>query len=467
MVEIDWVSVLDAIPQNADEPMIERMFVFKLITSLGFTGQEWLQQFNTGKGDADFALRKNYSDDNFLHSRLNPYLLIEVKGQATTGQGNSWNKINLSEGTPQYKSTSQQIKRYLLAPKCKSAQWGIITNSIHIQLFRRHGNVVIPATPCELIKKDNIYEIIARIKNLIDNPPKALTISLYNDKGGVGKTTTTINLASVLFKERKKVLVVDFDAQQRDLTDSLKLNEGEVTLSECLISDEFKIRDAIQTFTIENKSKQIKLFDVIPSDQKLTELTNTFESGGRLHEVIGRSARLRDLLQTFIYEYDYILIDSPPGWTFFSQSCLFAADVVLMPTKHDNFSSLKNVVKVIKELIPETQKARIKKYSEPLPIPLPIFFNEHDHTSASIDRTHLEIKKLITIQSGKNLIHDPDLLPYYYPMYKDGVTNTEIFSISAYKVVASAAFSRVPASVQNKTAYDYYLALAKEYFLHE
>lgn len=465
MVEIDWVSVLDKIPPNANEPMVEEKFVRVLIRSLGFDEEEWVPKLNTGGNNiVDFAARKNDGTDKFLNSRSNPYLLIEVKGQATTNEAVC--KINLAEGTPQYNATKKQITGYLLGSKCKSAKWGIITNSIHIQLFRRHGNVIIPATPCELIKKDNIHEIVGRIKNLIENPPKALTVCVYNDKGGVGKTTTTINLASVLFKQRKKVLVIDFDAQQRDLSDSLGLKECEVTLSECLVSDKVDIRDAIRTFTIKDKSgKEIKLFDVIPSDRKLSKFTD--ESIGRLQEVIGRSTRLRDLLQNLIYEYDYVLIDSPPGWSFFSQSSMFAADVVLMPTKHDNFSSLKNVVKVIKELIPETQKARLKRYSEPLPIPLPIFFNEHDSTDASIVRTHHEIKKLIAIQNGANLTIDRDLLPYYFPKAGKGNFDTTVFSIPSYKVVASAAFSRLPASIQNKTAHEYYLALAKEYFLHE
>lgn len=467
MAEIDWISVLEAIPPNAREPDVEKWFVKYLINSLGFNEEEYCQQFSTvDSGIADFAMRKNSHYDKFCISRSNPYVFIEVKGQATVSNSGVISNINLSEGTPQYKRTVAQVKRYLLSEKGKASQWGIITNSIHIQLFRRHGKVVIPATPCELIKKDNINKIIARIKKLIDNPPKALTVCVYNDKGGVGKTTTTINLAAVLWKKQKKVLVIDFDPQQRDLTDSLGLTEGNVTLSECLINDKYDIKDTIKTYTIKDKSKPEKIFfDVIPSDHGLRELSSV--TSINLAQVVGGTRRLKDLLQAFIYEYDYILIDSPPGWSFFTQSSMYAADVVLMPTKHDNFSSLKNVVKVIKEIIPETQSARLKYDGEPLPIPLPIFFNEHNYTPASIVRTHQEIKKLIGIQTGEKIFADQALLPYYFPKASKDNFDTAIFSIPAYKVVASAAFSRLPASIQNKTALEYYIALAKEYFLHE
>lgn len=464
MTNFDWGSILEAIPQNAGEPIVAEKFVKPLLGSLGFSGEEWLPEFNTGNGAVDFAARKSNGEDKFLATKLNPYLLIEVKGQANISEKGIVSNINLAEGTPQYKNTKEQIERYLLGSKCKTAQWGIITNLTHIQLFRRHSKVVIPATPSEFITKDNITRIIARIKNLIDNPPRALTVCLYNDKGGVGKTTTTINLASVLWRLKKKVLVVDFDGQQRDLTDSLGLKEGTITFSECFTTDKVDIRAAVQPFIFTDRTgRQIKLFDVIPSDRSLVDFTHHAKQA----EVVEHSARLRNLLQAFINEYDYILIDSPPGWTFFSQSCVFAADVVLMPTKHDNFSSIKNASKVIKELIPEAKSERRKKYGEPLPVPLPIFFNEHDHTPASITRTHNEIKRLITIQQGEKFIPDLELFPYYYPKAKKGDLNIDIFTVPAYKVVASSAFSRLPAAIGNKNAYEHYLALAKEYFLYE
>jgi chromosome partitioning protein len=64
----------------------------------------------------------------------------------------------------------------LLAPNCKTAQWGIITNADYIQLFRRHGKIVLPATPNYIINKNNINTIIADINNLISQLSRPLTI---------------------------------------------------------------------------------------------------------------------------------------------------------------------------------------------------------------------------------------------------------------------------------------------------
>jgi len=450
MTDANWNRILDSIPDEASEAIVSDYFVKPLLKALGFSIEEQYPEFATGSGTVDFAARKNQGSDTFNQSKTNPYLLVEVKGRAI-GTGA---KINLMEKTPTGQKTQKQIKQYLLSPNCKTAEWGIITNSIHIQLFRRHGKVVHPATPCWLIKNDNILDIVTRIKDLIENPLPALVVSLYNDKGGVGKTTTTINLASILRRQKKNVLVIDFDPQQRDLTDSLGLQPTKTKLSDCLIDRFLNIKDAIQPFKVKTKSGEVRVFDVIPSDSGLGK----FMLDEQQAKVQKRSARLKDLLEILKPDYDYILLDAPTNWTFFSQSCVYASDVVLMPTKHTNFASLKNARKVILEFIPEIQEVRNKK-GEYGPIPLPIFFNEHKPTDASLKRANNEIKSIISLNH--------DLLPYFYPKHTKGTPDQTIFSIPEYAIVESAAFERKPAVFKHKTAMDYYLSLAQEYFLYE
>ncbi|MEG4493155.1 AAA family ATPase [Microcoleus sp. D3_18_C4] len=455
MTTINWNEVLDSISENAEEPEVEDRFVKRLLNALGFSSDEWVQQFKTGKGPVDFAARKNHDEDKFSVAKINPYLLIEVKGRVS---GNAI--INLAEGTPAYKKAKEQITGYLLAPKCQTSQWGIITNSTDIQLFRKHGKIVLPATDCMRITKDNIIKIITRIKNLLENAPKALTICIYNDKGGVGKTTTTINLAAILRQQHKKVLVVDFDPQQGDLTDSLGLQEGKVKLSQCLVDEALNVKETLQAFNLKDKAGLlVKVFDVIPSDSGLSKFM-AYDCEALIDK---GSAKLRNLLEIFVRNYDYILIDAPTNWTFFSKSCVIASDVILMPTEHNNFSSLKNAAKVIKEFLPEVKKLR----QDGGPIALPIFFNKHKESEASIKRANAEIKAILTLKKGENYILDSNLLPYYWPKSIKTVIDTTIFSVPEYEVVSSAAFSRKPAVFQHKKAAEYYLKLAKEYFLYE
>lgn len=453
MQQINWDSILDNIPKNANQTDVNNKFVKFLINALGFNDNEWVQEFTTGNGEVDFAIRRNDENDNFSYSKITPSLIVEVKGRAS---GNA--VVNLSENSPTSLKTTEQLKRYLLSPQCQTALWGIITNSFHIQLFRKHGKVVIPVTPNYLIKKENINEIIAHIKQLIERPSKALTVCIYNDKGGVGKTTTAINLAATLATQKKKVLLVDFDPQQADLTECLRLQEGAIKLSECLIKRELNIKDTIQPFKIPHSSgNEIKVFDVIPSDSGLAKFM-AYEYEAQVQKGTGR---LRDLIIKLTYEYDYILFDSPTNWTFFSKSCVGASDVVLIPTKHNNFPSIKNAAKVIQEFIPEVKKLR----NDGRPIALPIFFNEHKPTESTIKRALAAIKSILTIKIGEQATLNKDLLLYYWPKSTKGAIDTTIFSIPEYEVVSSAAFGGVPAVLKHKIAAKYYLELAKEYFL--
>lgn len=451
MLLTDWNHILDNIlPDESNEAYISDIFVRFLINALGFNQQEHLSQFKTGNGKVDFAARKNVDSDIFTLSKINPYLLIEVKARATSLGA----KINLSEGTPQYIQTREQIKRYLLDSNCNTSQWGIITNSVHIQLFRRHGKVVFPATPSILIKKDNINAIVSHVKHLIDNPPKALTVCVYNNKGGVGKTTTTANLAATLAQQGKQVLVIDFDPQQGDLTKSLGLQVRKVSLSDCLFDRNLNIHDTIQPFTVKFKSGKSLQFDVIPADPKLGNFTEQ-DLAARIEK---GSARLKDALKAFVYEYDYIFIDCPTNWMFFSQSSLYACDVVLIPTKHNNLASIDNAVKVIKELVPKVKAAR----QDGRPIALPIFFNGENITPPQLKIANQEITSIITREIKASNF---DLLPYFYPKYIKSDNNTKIFSLPSYAIVAGAAFARIPAAFKDITAAKYYLELAREYFI--
>lgn len=434
-------SALNSLPDGAPEDIVRKFFAPQFLEALGFQKQEVYPQYSTGNGDlVDEAARKTVGDDIFLYTKSNPYLLIEWKGR----------NINLSNNSAQYQSTVRQIKRYLLAPNCKTAQWGIIVNSCHVQLFRKHGQVVYPATQCLPLNNDNIDETVAFIRKKIETPAKALTVAVYNNKGGVGKTTTVVNLSAILAFLGKKVLAIDFDPNQQDLSSALGLPLSKGAVFKAVTEREADLQSAIQTYRFPVGKKELT-FDVIPADEKLGNASDEALDTQMKRDILHRK------LESSRHEYDYILIDSPPNWRTFSKLAVFAADVVLIPTKHNNLFSLENAATAIKKFIPEIQAEK----ADGSPVALPIFFNGEKITAPQMATAQKEIHSILQVAKREGF----NLVPYFFPKYTSTTKDLHILQVPSYAIIAGAAFSRTPAVYRDRSAHEYYKNLAKEYFL--
>jgi chromosome partitioning protein len=150
-------------------------------------------------------------------------------------------------------------------------------------------------------------------------------IAIANQKGGVGKTTTSVNLSACLAHIGKKVLLIDTDPQG-NATSGVGVNKGEV--QQCIydiLIDDINIKDVIRSTKVEN-------LDIVPATISLAgaeiELVST----------ISREVRMKHAIQEAKDLYDYIIIDCPPSLGLLTINALTAADSIIIPVQCEYYA---------------------------------------------------------------------------------------------------------------------------------
>lgn len=176
------------------------------------------------------------------------------------------------------------------------------------------------------------------------------TIAIYHNKGGVGKTTTVVNLAAALSKKGQRVLVIDLDSQanttfatglvkfQDEVNDTIK---DSYVYHVILEKNKYEISEVVRKSTFTSPE-----FDVVPSHIELMEK----EQG--LISLEPARTRLVSKLQKASSDYDIVLIDTPPSLNLYSRIALIASDYLIIPSDLKPFANegLKNVKHFVNDI---------------------------------------------------------------------------------------------------------------------
>ena len=168
-------------------------------------------------------------------------------------------------------------------------------------------------------------------------------ISLVNQKGGVGKTTTSINLSASLAVLEKKVLLIDLDPQGNTTT-GIGINKGDIEKSIYdVLTDKCSINEAI----IKTKYKNLY---VLPATINLAGLDIELLEKSQNEPGFAKGNQLKEHLEPIVSNFDYIIIDCPPSLGLITTNALTASNSVIIPVQCE-FFALEGIMQLLNTIM--------------------------------------------------------------------------------------------------------------------
>ncbi len=340
-----------------------KLIVQYLLPELGYTADTWHQEVAVGSIRLDFLA---------FAAQVVPFVL-DANSPLSVVMEAKHPKQNLNSHVP-------RLRHYLTS---LNVRYGLLTNGKELRIYQKIQTDIQLLFQCSgkdvETKIDEIKSLIARESlkegQLVHKPEVQITennlnletkrqhsmkiIAVYHNKGGVGKTTTVVNLAAAIRKKGKRVLVIDFDSQANTTfaTGLVKFDDEE--FDDIKDSNLLQVLQSEELYPISEVARKSKFcnpeIDVVPGHINL--MTNEMElnslDGSRLI-LIGKLEYVKD-------KYDVVLIDTPPSLNLYARIALITSDYLIIPSDLKPFANLglTNVKEFIKGI--NTFRKQIRK----------------------------------------------------------------------------------------------------------
>jgi chromosome partitioning protein len=337
-----------------------------------------------GYGMAQVKMQPNIGNDTklipdyLIYDDLDrtPSLVVEIKKRDSSllEKANKTDFVTVCEenalyreavGFPNLSKPNNGILQYLDVTKVSPAflaDYGLVFNGDFFQLWRRVDGLIIPMTSIQKVTKTSLPKLIKELATCLKSPPSALVAALWNRKGGVAKTTSTINIAACLALEGKRVLLVDLDPQN-DLTTGIGLQANFAPNYFDIAYEKLQLQELESARDIITNSIQVKSFTT--TEKKKFNLSLLSSDRKHLNSILDRTyahspqVTFNQILKLLRYEYDYIFIDCSPKQDKLAECLLCTAEVMILPID-DDCKALNHAIEIVKEHMPIVRSMRNK-----------------------------------------------------------------------------------------------------------